>query len=378
MADGRCGSVRVLQVIETTGPGGAETVFLELLRGLGAQGVETFAVLAGPGWVQDRVKEQGVPYVVCPSTGSFDVSYLNAVRRYAAGIRADLIHGHMLGASAYAALAAAMSRTPMVATLHGMPDLGQRGIRRTLKALALRAGATKVVCVSDALNRAAGDALGVPQERVTTIHNGVDTDLFAPGQAQLIRDSLGIGRHEYLALSVGNFRPSKGYLVLLEAIGLVRARGLPVRFVVVGQGDNVIAEEFRVRREEMGLGGVVSLLGFREDIPDLMRAADLYVLSSLDEGFSLTTVQAMATGLPVLATRCGGPEEIIRSDEEGLLVEPGSATALAEALTLLAADPNRRKKMATSARRAAVERFAVSRMVAQYAALYRELVDPPA
>lgn len=339
--------------------------------------METLALLAGPGWVLDRVTEYGVPHVICPSRGSFDLSYLNSVRRHATGFGADLIHGHMLGASAYASLAARAARLPMVATLHGMPDLGKRGVRRTGKALALRAGATMVVCVSDALGHAATLALGLPRDRIITIHNGVDTDRFRPGDVHGIRDSLRIGEHELLALSVGNFRHSKGYLVLLEAIRMAQARGLPYRFVIVGDDKNLIGDEFRARRDALGLEGAVSLLGFRNDIPDLMRAADLYLLSSLDEGFSLTTVQAMATGLPVIATRCGGPEEIIQ-DGEGLLVEVGSAAALADALTVLAANPHSREQMAASARRAAVERFCVGEMVARYAALYRELVGPRA
>lgn len=365
--------LKVLQVIETTGPGGAETVFLELLRGLGRQAIQTSAVLAGPGWVGAQVAASGMPFVILPSTGSFDLRYLLSLRAQAAAFGAHLVHSHMFGVSAYAALAGRLGRFPTVATLHGKPDLGAPGVRTAAKALALRIGASKVVCVSDGLRAVAVKALGLPSTRFTTIHNGVDTIRFAPGHASAQRLALGVGDREFLALAVGNFRASKGYFVLLDAIALMRERGVPVRLVILGEDDNALAAEFRGRRSALGLDREVITLGFRDDVPELLRAADVYVLSSLDEGFSLSTVQAMATGLPLVATRCGGPEEIVRS-EEGVLVEIGSAVALADGLTALAGDPARRARLGAAARRAAVDRFSLDGMVVRYANLYREIV----
>jgi glycosyltransferase involved in cell wall biosynthesis len=133
-------------------------------------------------------------------------------------------------------------------------------------------------------------------------------------------------------------------------------------------------------RAELGLESVVTFTGFREDVERVMAALDVFVVSSSAEGFSLTTVQAMAAGLPVVATRCGGPEEILRNGELGVLVPTRSPEALADAVQRLVDRPAERRRITLAARAEAESRFALTSMVSGYEALYERCLGlrPPA
>jgi glycosyltransferase involved in cell wall biosynthesis len=142
--------------------------------------------------------------------------------------------------------------------------------------------------------------------------------------------------------------------------------------VVAGERTAPLHDELLELRARLGVEDTVSFVGFREDIPELLRAMDLLLLTSAHEGFSLVAVQAMATGLPVVATRCGGPEEILTDGVDGILCPVADADALASALLALRADPSRRERMGREGRRSAEERFSLRAMVGRYEALYRE------
>jgi glycosyltransferase involved in cell wall biosynthesis len=125
----------------------------------------------------------------------------------------------------------------------------------------------------------------------------------------------------------------------------------------------------------LDLGDTVRFLGFREDVAGVLEDLDIYVSSSTAEGFSLTTVEAMASGVPVVATRSGGPEEIVEDGVTGVLVPTHSPEKLAEAIHELAQDPARRRRMADAARTAAGKRFAIATMLRKYEALYESCLQ---
>jgi glycosyltransferase involved in cell wall biosynthesis len=145
----------------------------------------------------------------------------------------------------------------------------------------------------------------------------------------------------------------------------------------VGQVDNPLHDELLRRRNELGLSEVVSFAGFRTDVADLYRAFDVYVLTSHSEGFPLSMIQAMASGLPVVATRCGGPEEMVEHGVNGLLTALGSGDAAADALDLLIHDSAMRSRMGNCSRDLAVTRFSTAAMVSAYQEMYQQLVAPP-
>jgi len=166
-------------------------------------------------------------------------------------------------------------------------------------------------------------------------------------------------------------RPAKDYGTFIRAAAHLRRASDAYRFVIAGDTRSPDYERLLQLTHELGVADVVSFLGFRDDVASILRSIDVYVSSSSAEGFSLTTVQAMASEKPVVATRCGGPEDIVRHGETGILVEVGSPQALAAAIDSLGRDPAARARLGRAARADVSNRFSRSAMIAAYERVYR-------
>ncbi len=187
-----------------------------------------------------------------------------------------------------------------------------------------------------------------------------------------MRHELGVKDDEVLALTVANMRSEKGYDVLLEAAAVVVASGAPVRLAAVGRGP--LEAELSAEVKARGLGDRLHLLGTRTDTARLMAGADVFVLPSHQEGLPVALMEAMSSGLPVVATRVGGVPDVVSDGVEGLLVEPGHPDLLARALVAVAGDAALRARMAAaSLERSAL--FDVAGAARAVEAIYTELLD---
>lgn len=176
------------------------------------------------------------------------------------------------------------------------------------------------------------------REGTQVVIQGIVRDRFlADRQArEQIRDDLGVRSNETLAVTVANLRRQKGYGDLLEAAQRVKAEQVPVRFVAVGQGP--LEEEIRARHASSGLGDLFSFLGYRDDVPRILAAGDLFVLASHYEGLPIALLEALAAGLPSVATSVGGVPVVVRNGVEGLVVPPRRPDLIAEAVMRIATD----------------------------------------
>ncbi len=238
----------------------------------------------------------------------------------------------------------------------------------------MRRGVSKAVFVSESLRRFFLSSGDLPPDRTAVITDGVDVSVFAPRRATSLRQELGIRDSEVLVGAVGNVRPAKSYHVLLKAAALLRRQALPYRFVVVGEAQGALYQELLALRDQLGLGDTVAFTGFKSDVHDVMNNLDLYASTSTSEGFSLSVVQAMACGVPVVATKSGGPEEIITHDVDGLLVDADSPEQVALALRRLGTEPGTRERLTQAGRNAVEARFTLTQMVNSYDRLYDECV----
>lgn len=364
----------VLHLIDTRGPGGAETVFTDLVRGLDSLRFRSVAVTAGPGWVEDTITEGRVPRHTVPQRGRFSLRYAQTLRRLLRTERVDLIHAHLLGASVYASLAAIGTGVPVLCTIHGHADLPDVDRLRFLRYGVLQLGASHVTAVSESLRRAFQSRSAFPAERTSVVHNGIDLEAFHPGDGAAIRREFGIANDEFVFGAVGNIRRAKAYDVLLRAAALLAADARPSRVVIVGDTTGRVYPGLETLRSELGLESKVIFAGFRRDVPEVLRAFDGLVLSSSTEGFSLATVQAMASGIPVVATRSGGPEEIIGDGVTGLLVPTGDPAALAAAMRRLRDEPELRDRLAGAGPQSVRARFNRTAMIETYQRLYDVLL----
>lgn len=361
---------RVLHLIDTGGPGGAETVYAELVAGTPSRGWDALAVVPEEDWLSGHLRSRGVQPVILPSTRAFDVRYLVRLCRLCRREEITMIQAHLLASAVYGSAVGRLLGLPVVCTFHGTVDVDSGDALQGLKTRLIDRAANTIVFVSDWLRSAFGAERRIRTARTRVVHNGIDVRKYAPVADRSFRREVGVGSGEFLLGAIGNIRAPKGYRVLLEAVARLRRRDLPVRLVVVGDTRDPLYPELVEARSALGLDGIVEFTGFREDVPRVLGALDALVVSSTAEGFSLAIAQALASGVPVVSTRCGGPEEILEDDRTGLLVEAGSAGALAGAIERIAVDDRLRARLSRTGRRHAERNFSLSRMVERYAALY--------
>lgn len=362
-----------LHLIDTTGPGGAETVFLDVAAGMAKRGFDPVPVVAGPGWVWDTAVARGLEPVGLGPKGRFSIGFVRELARLARHRKATLIHAHLLGAAVYGGLAGRLAGIPVLATFHGLTDFPAGDRFRSVRHATLRHTVDRIALVSDSLRTEVLARTGYPADRAEVIHNGIDLSRYHPGRDHVLRNRLGIGPDEWVIGALGNVRPAKAYQVLIQAASRLEQLSRPWRVVIVGDTTGPTWPPLVELVRSLGLDDRVLFAGFEDDVPAALRGFDLCAVSSRSEGFSLATVQALATGLPIVATRSGGPEEILEGSGAGLLVPPDDPAALAAALIALSNDPVRCAAMAGHGPPHAQARFSLETMLDKYQELYRAL-----
>jgi glycosyltransferase involved in cell wall biosynthesis len=217
----------------------------------------------------------------------------------------------------------------------------------------------------------------VLSDRLSVVHHGIaDPRSLVKSQRDAIRQSQGIRPDQLLLVCSARLEPEKDISTLVEAMAAV-VRQIPGAVCLIA-GEGSLHASIESQIQACGLTQSVRLMGFRSDVPDLLCAADLFVLPALAEPFGLSIVEAMAFGLPVIATNAGGPREIVEANASGLFVKPGSASDTARAIIGLLGDSRRRAEMGQKARRRYQENFSLERMATQTALIYQKALSTAA
>ncbi len=349
------------------------------------------SILSGPqtgpeGEIISEVRARGIPLTILPElvreiNPVKDLVALAKLTRFMRRGRYHIVHTHSSKAGILGRLAARLAGVPVIVhTVHGWGFYeGQHpavyALYVALEKLADRC-CDRLIVVSR-LNAEKGLAVGISRpEKYVTIFSGIDVEAYAHPAVDraTMRAALGIPAGAPVVGTVGRLSPQKAPLDWMRAAAVVAQAatvGSAARFVYVGDGPLRQAVETLIA--ELGLGDRVILTGLRRDVPDLLAALDVFVLSSLWEGLPRTIPQAMAAGVPVVCTRVDGVEEAITDGVNGLLVPPGQPQALGEAIVALLRDPARARGLAEAGRRRAQD-FDVHKMVAEIDALYQELL----
>jgi glycosyltransferase involved in cell wall biosynthesis len=188
------------------------------------------------------------------------------------------------------------------------------------------------------------------------------------------RAKQGFSNEDVLLVCVARFAPQKNHDLLVSAFAKGPASDPRAHLVLAGQG--VLRAQLQIRVNQLGLTNRVHFLGLRTDIPDVLGAADIFVLSSDYEGNPLSVIEAMAAGLPIVSTAVGGVPELLQNGREGFIVQPGNADGLSEAMVTLLKDSDLRRTMGRAAALRAKAKFDVSAMVRAYEELYEEVSAP--
>ncbi|NVJ49069.1 MAG: glycosyltransferase family 4 protein [Gammaproteobacteria bacterium] len=320
----------VLFVTDVAGSGGAETVFVNLIAELDRSEFTPIVLLPGPGWLADQLRRLDIQPIFQPMSGSFNRPLIKKLTQLIKQHQVAIINAHLFGSSIYCAIAAALTRTPLISTFHGIIDIAPDERLLAIKAWLVRRFSTKLVFVSNYLKQQLNSRLHAPESKCEIIYNGLAIERFDEALASNLRQQFNIPAEHKLVAMIGNANHSKGYDLVVQAASQVPD---DITFLIAGEYSEEQLQTYRQSAEPNIVGTKVKFIGFVDNVASFLKAADMYLLSSRDEGFSLSTIEAMAAKVPVVCTRCGGPEEIIEPGVTGILIENENSKAIAQAIT---------------------------------------------
>lgn len=363
---------RILYLIGQLSVGGAERQLIYLATHLDRSRFEPVvcSLTAEVSWADD-LHAAGVKLVVLPKRMSPDLTRLWRVPQLVRQYRPALIHSYLFVANTWARTTGLLCNVPVIVSERNAQEDGSR-LRRTVDRILSPASAMLVA------NSHAGGELAVrtgriARDRLAVIHNGIALPPFrGPSIGMQVREELGVGAHDPLVGTVGRLVEAKDHATFFDAMACVAATMPDVHILCVGDGPLRGFLYEQVAR--LGLQNRTIFTGMRSDIPAIMSALDLLVLSSKHEGFPNVVMEAMAAARPVVATRVGDVERLVLHGETGLLVPPGDAAALAEAVLSVLRDISLSVEMGRRGRVRIEEDFSLERMVRSSESLYRRVL----
>ncbi len=360
-----------LHIIDTTGPGGAETLFIDLIEHLLDESVAALALVRGPGWVENTLKQKNIPYVLRDNKGSFNVGYLAFLCSLIKSEKIEMIHTHLFGSSIYGSLAGMLTRRPVVSTFHGLVDIkpDERFVKAKLRIV--RAGAT-LVAVSDAIKENLIVNYQLRSDEVMLIPNGISCEKFSVMKYRHLRESYSVPPGSTIVGALGNIRPAKDYATAILAVKKLIDSGTDVYLFIAGDPKKDLMDLLNAQIHELKLERHVHFLGFIDDADEFLGSIDIFISSSLSEGQPLAIFQAMAKALPIVATK-SGVEAILEDGTTAWLAPVQSAEKLAMQMQCAINSPGECEQRGINARKVVLENFDQNTMLKNYKNLYRSL-----
>ena len=365
----------ICQLLHSLNVGGAEVLAAQLARRLGDQYRFLLVCLDDLGTLGEELRREGTAVEVLHRRPGIDLSCMKQLARLWRDYDVDLVHAHQYTPFFYAMAARHIRRRPPVLfTEHGRwyPDYPRRR-RIFFNRLVLRR-TDRVVGVGQSVRRALVNNEGIRDGRVDVIYNGVDVSAFDDAVADRaeVRREIGVGPDALVIIQVARLDLLKDHATAIRTVQRVTRRREDAVLVLVGEGPEL--EMVQAEIDSHRLRPHVRLLGLRRDVSRLLRAADVFLLTSISEGIPVTVIEAMAAGLPVVSTDVGGVAEIVLAQQTGMLATAGDDGALADAILRLAEDPDLRREMGRQGRRRAEKVFSQKQMHAAYRKCYREMI----
>ena len=368
--------VRVAFVVHLMQVAGAEVLVRETIRRLRGRIEPTIFCLDAVGRIGEELVAEGADLVCFGRKPGRDWGVSRKMARAIRDRRIEVVHAHQYTPFFYSALAKPLCgfRPKVVLTEHGRhyPDRVSP-LRRAVNRLVLDrlADAVTACCEFSAEGLTRTD--GFAGARIEIIENGIEIDRYGPpADKSLAKEDVGLDPARRYLIHVARHHPVKDQPTLVRGFALAAPDLSDVDLLMVGDGP--LRAELEALAVELRVSDRVKFLGIRTDIPDLMRAADGFALTSVSEAASLTLLEALASGLPAIVTAVGGNPEIVRHEREGLLFARGDASGCAEAIRRVFRDAELAARLGAAGRERAVERYQLGRTVEEYYELYCRLV----
>ena len=368
--------MRILQICSAREIGGGERHLADLANNLATRGHEIFAAIVPGSPLRSELSSVASENIIeLPMRNALSVRSGLRLARLVRERRIEIIHAHVARDYPLAALAAGRSGAQLVLTRHVLFPLGK------IHRLTLRR-TSRVIAVSEAVADGLRAQKIFPADKIITIHNGIDVKRFEQGSSGTGVPPLNHAQDAHATRRqrvgmIGHLAPIKGQEEFIRAAAIVCGARSDVEFVIAGE-DKSRDGENRANIEklisDLDLKDRVQLNGWTDDVASLLATLDLFVSPARSEPFGLSIVEAMAAGVPVIATASEGAREIIDAEDSGRLVPIGDVAALAKAIADLLGDANKRERLARNARVAVNSKFTLQRMVDRTELLFREVI----
>ncbi len=371
---------KVTFLITNLAYGGAETQLVRLATRLKARDwdIVIVSMLPPQAYVEELEKVEIPVYSLDMRRGVPDPRAILRLARIIKKFRPHLLHSYMLHANILARIVRFFVPVPILVC--SVRSIDERGGKGSGKWLVLAYRFTDSLCdvvtqVSQAGLKRYVQIKAVPKHKICYIPNGVDIEQFCPNHEvrEHLRKKMGFGNN-FVWIAIGRLEPPKDYPNMLHAFAQVWKEKSDARLLIVGDGPLRSPMENLTR--ELGIDDQVKFLGIRRDVPELLNAADAYVMSSAWEGMPNALLEAASTGLPIVATDVGGNSEIVLNGKTGFLVPPKDPNALASVmLKLMNLAESERRRMGEEARKHIESNFNLDRIIDMWEALYREILE---
>ncbi len=351
--------------------GGIETLILEICRRIDRQKYQPFVCsFFENGRLEPEFKNLDIPVYTVQKSDGLDWSLSFRLVKLFKELEVDIVHTHNPSVWLYGGIAAKLAGVPLIHTAHTPSDYRVERWGKIEKVLSWFTD--RVTSVSISVGEFMIQKEGIAREKVLVIQNGVKLEDY---EVQVNRDEkrreLGLFENDFAFINVARFFPNKDHSTLLKAFAKVVKEIPEAKLLLCGEGP--LKEDLLRETEALKISGCVKFLGNRRDIPQIHRAIDAFVLSSIKEGLPIVLLEAMASGVPIITTDVDGNPEAVAHNETGLVVPARNPEALAKAMVEMRRDPARARAMGEKGKARVKELFTFEKMVNAYYKLYDEI-----
>lgn len=366
--------IRIAFLVHTYGFGGLENMVTNLVNHLDPEHFEPSIISFAPlKPLNNRVDLNHVRVLSLNKKGGNNPLLIYKISKLLKNIGAHIVQTHNWGTALEGILAAKLARVPAI--IHAERGTIEGKKRNIILQRFLWGLANQVLSVSEAHRKKVTRIVGFPHSQIKAIVNGVDTERFSPKPdiKNEVREKLGLKKDSICIGTVGSLRPVKNQMLLINACKTILPRFEQVEILIVGEGS--LRSQLMQKVHTLGFSKKIHFLGTQNNIPEILNGLDIFVLPSLNEGMPNAVLEAMACGIPVIASAVGGVPEVINDNENGITIPPENEDQLTTKLITLIENQEKRRVFGTQARKTVQERFSLVQMVSKYETLYQSLAD---
>ncbi len=360
--------IKCFQIIPNLIEGGAEKIALYLSSELDKKyDVTLVSLYKSQNTVYERIaREKGLKLIFLDKKKGFDCSLIWQLYLLFRQEKPDIVHTHLYGAKYILVPAILSGVKARIHTVHSMADKELGKTDRLIMKQLYRCFRFVPVAISDFIKNTIYQIYHIQPDKIPCIYNSIDISLYTPVSERSFESQL------IWFCAIGSLRPVKNHALLIDAFCKAYAVNKNIRLRIIGDG--VLRNELSQKIDNLGLNSVVSLLGVRGDIPELLLNSDVFTLSSSHEGLPLSILEAMASGLPIISTSVGGVPDVLKDGRNGLLVESGDVDTYSKAILRLADDKKLRCSMSTN-NLADAPQYDIKQMAIKYGQLYDAIIN---